>query len=326
MSVRGLETEVELPQAEETVPGDASETIASPFPGDLPTDGPSTSFDGQTLDLQFLNASPGYDGTTLSRSDAMDFAEIAGVPNTLAQADNEERGAWLGLADRAGDAINSALDVLPSGVAEVLRNSPPDAVVVGAVINTPVGKAKAFIIQPNDLEAWPTVFIQPPGIDVVVTVNLGTGQVEVGPGGSQLIAPDTAAFYNGRIGGRAGDDPQGSISGNFGVVNSTLTDPLGDRAVGAAVRTIGKALSAIAYAVDAGTFPSGEGVAANVVISATAELLTGLLQRNVDWSAGVAWRGVDLVVNEDGDASVNLSGAEFDLPKTENEGGRRPGR
>ena len=72
---------------------------------------------------------------------------------------------------------------------------------VGTIVNTVAGKVKVFVLQPinpsNGLPALnqrPTVFIEVPGIERIVTVNLNNGQVEFGVGGSNVIAPDTAAF------------------------------------------------------------------------------------------------------------------------------------
>lgn len=230
-----------------------------------------------------------------------------------------------------GDVARGVPDVLralPGAVGDVLRETPPDAYVLGTIVNTVAGKLKVFVLQPinpnNGLPSgsqFPTVFMEIPGIEKIVTVNLNNLQVEFGVGGSNVIAPDTVAFYNGRIGARFSDGGgAGSISGNFGVINKTATDFIGDEIVGLAVDAVVKALQTLAVAADAATIPSGEGAIAAAALQAGGEALEELLQRNIDWYAGVAWRGADITVYDNEETILNLSGAEFRL-----QGGSGPG-
>lgn len=264
-----------------------------------------------------------------------------GVPETRPTSDLAARpksdDAWWDVADIVGDLGNRAIDALPpvaKQAAGILKNTPPDGMVLGAVVNTPLGKVSAFIIQPTapanpfvpDLGKAPTVFIGIPGQNIVATVNLNNGQVEFGPGATAPIGPDTVAFYNGRVGGRgvnpgSGPHDVSSVSANFGVINKTLSDPIGDAASGLVVDKVAQALSAIALAADAVTIPSGEGIAASVVIAGVSQSLKAALRNNVDWYGGVAWRGVDVEMYRNGETTVNMSGADFRLNRGNGPGG-----
>ena len=160
----------------------------------------------------------------------------------------------------------------------------------------------------------------------MATVNLNNGQLEVGYGGSAKLGPNVAGFYNARAGGRGetrgfvpGEDL--STSGNFGIINKSAADPIGDAAVGFVVDNVGKALQTIALAADAATIPSGEGVWASFVIAGGGEAIKKVIQKNTDWYFGFAWRGADVEVYPNGETTLNLTGASFRLRQGEGPGG-----
>ena len=105
------------------------------------------------------------------------------------------------------------------------------------------------------------------------------------------------------------------------MINKTATDIAGDAVVGLGVNAVVKALQALGVAADAATIPSGEGAIAAAALQAGGEAVKKLLQRNVDWYAGVAWRGADFTVYDNEETILNFSGAEFRI-----DGGRRPRR
>lgn len=247
------------------------------------------------------------------------------------------RSEWWDVADIVGDAANRALDNLPPGLEEVaktLKETPPDVQVVGSVVNTPVGKAGVFLLQPTlpanpflpDLSKKPIVFVSLPSQNVVATWNPNNNQVEFGPGATTSLGPDTLGFYNMRVGGRGATTGSGphdvaSVSGNFGVLNSTLSDPVADAVIDATSKGAARGLTTIAAALDIATIPSGEGVAAAVAIEAARAAISSGIRANTTTFVGLGWRGADFERHANGETTLNLSGAEFRLQEGEGPGG-----
>jgi hypothetical protein len=240
------------------------------------------------------------------------------------------------LQRQIGDAVDQSLRNMPPALRaplELLRNSPPDAMVFGTVADIPgLGKVGVFAIQPTqrnnallpDLSKPPTIFVSIPSRNIVATYNPENGQVEFGPGAARQVAPQTLLFYNQRTGGQIDGLGPGSASVNFGLINSTLSDPAMNffiDKISQGVTHIARGLQAAGIIGDVVTGPSGEGVVGAVTVELFRNLIVQQINNRTEWFAGVAWRGADLNSYPNGELTLNLSGSKIRLAQGTEPGG-----
>ena len=249
----------------------------------------------------------------------------------------------LGYITDLGEALNNAASSarrnLPPGLSEglgVLQNTPPDAIAAGAVINLPGNrKMGLFLIQPTqpnnplapDLSKPPTVFFSVPSMGIVGTYNPNNNQVELGGGATMPVTgvPNTVFFYNVRQGGRGDENSAvSSTSGNFGFLNSTVSDPIAKFVIdrgSQGITAIARALQGAGLLGDVVSGPSGEGAVGAVTVELFRNVVIGALKQNTKFFVGPAWRGADFEQYPNGETNLNLSGAKFRFSMGEGAGG-----
>lgn len=270
-------------------------------------------------------------GTNASSSLISNEAVLTGADELfLAQMrPNEGLGFVRDLGDALTGAVDQAINNLPSGLqgaANLLRNTPSDVIAAGAVLNLPGNrKMGLFLLQPTlptnallpDLSKPPIIFFSVPSMGLVGTYNPANNQVEFGGGAVSPVAavPNTVFFYNVRAGGR--ETPEGGVtstSGNFGFLNSTVSDPIAKWVIdqgSKGVTYIARALQAAGLLGDVVSVPSGEGVIGAVTVEAARLVLIDQLQRQTKFFVGPGWRGADFEQYPNGEAILNFSGAKL---------------
>ncbi|MDZ4791476.1 MAG: hypothetical protein SGJ17_09795 [Hyphomicrobiales bacterium] len=275
---------------------------------------------------------------------------VAPTDNTvLAQMrPNEGVGFANNLNGAIGQAATDAINNLPPparALIQALRNTPPDAIAAGTVVTLPNGlKIGLFLLQPSmqsnalipDLSKSPTIFFSIPSKGLVGTYNPNNNQVEWGGGAAKPLLStglprspnlpginDSLFFYNVRDGGSLTDGKR-STSGNFGVLNSTVSDPIakwGIDQLSKGVTQIARALEAAGILGDVVTVPSGEGVVAAVTVEAARLVLVEYIKKSTTWFVGPAWRGVDYEMYGNGETTLNVSGGKIRLSDGQGLGG-----
>lgn len=274
----------------------------------------------------------------------------------MAQARPKEGVDWLtDFNDAVYDAGSKLIDKLPPSMqplAKLLRNTPPDVNLLGSVVDVPgLGKMSWFMLQPStpsnplipqnplgpdgkpftDDDVPPIIFFAIPARNVVGTYNPSNGQVEFGPGAAQKIAPDTIFYYNTRSGGRDGGTAAvggvGSQSINFGILNSTVSDPILDYGVYQASRGVTAVARALQAAGIIGTLaspaPGDElpGAAGALTVELFRHVIINEFNQRNEWYIGLGYRGADLEIYNNGEKILNFSGAKIRLSDGEGPGG-----
>jgi hypothetical protein len=242
------------------------------------------------------------------------------------------------LGNSLTQAVDAGIENLPPGLqsaARLLRNTPPDGIAAGAVLNLPGNrKMGLFLIQPTqpgnllpNFSKPPVVFFSVPSMGIVGTFNPANGQVELGGGATMPVTgvPDTVFFYNVRQGRRVtGDGDVTSTSGNFGYLNSTVSDPIAKWVISkgsTAITHIARALEGAGLLGDIATAPTSEGVVGAVTVEAVRLLLVDQLQRQTKFFVGPAWRGADFEQYPNGESILNISGGRIRLSEGDGPGG-----
>lgn len=307
--------------------------------------------------LKYNTPDLGVFNTYLLEASNSNASQISNPPFLVAQANNAvlaqmRPNEGVGFANdlngtiskSATDAINN-LPVPARALIQALRNTPPDAIAAGTVVTLPNGlKIGLFLLQPSmesnalipDLSKSPTIFFSIPSKGLVGTYNANNNQVEWGGGAAKPLLStglprspnlpginDSLFFYNVRDGGILTGDRR-STSGNFGILNSTVSDPLakwGIDQLSKGVTQIARALQAAGILGDVVTAPSGEGVVGAVTVEAARLVLVEYIKKSTTWYVGPAWRGVDYEMYGNGEITLNVSGGKIRFSDGEGPGG-----
>jgi len=261
-----------------------------------------------------LRRAPREERRPASRNVSLSESALAADGVRVASARDEQR---------ISNAMRDTVRQFPAAVLNIIRNSPPDVYVFGSMVDVPgLGKVGVFAlpqIRQNglpDLSRPPTIFVSIPSRNICATLNPQTGQVEFGPSKGWELPGNNVSFFNQRTGGVIGGT-NASASGNFGIMNSSVTDPVMDWAIdklSQGVTQIARALQTAGIIGDLATGPSGEGVVGAVTVEVFRTLIVRQLNDRNTWYGGVAWRGVELQTFRNGSEGVlNLSGSKIRL-------------